>query len=125
MSSLESSTEDGDEATEDGEEASERRAEQTGAESEPIPTVTIPAGEELDVSLPDDATAAEAAAISAAIGAHLSDRQRAAAAAATRESTDYVDEWKLASRLERFGKHRRPDSVERGDEWKAAARARY
>ncbi|MBV0922978.1 hypothetical protein KTS45_02095 [Halomicroarcula limicola] len=92
-----------------------------------MPTVTLPADGDLAVSLPDDATTAEAAAISAAIGAHLSDRQRAAAAAAAaaEESADYVDEWKLAGRLARFGKRRRPDGVERGDEWKAAARARY
>ncbi|MBX0294152.1 hypothetical protein [Haloarcula nitratireducens] len=120
MSSLESPDESGDEAAEDSEEASD----ETSAGS--IPTVTVPAGDELDVSLPDDATAAEAAAISAAIGAHLSDRQRAAAAAAaTRESADYANEWTLAGRLERFGKRRRPARVERGDEWKAAARARY
>ncbi|WP_277541218.1 hypothetical protein [Haloarcula laminariae] len=77
------------------------------------------------VSIPDDATEAEAAAISAAISAHITDRQRAAAAAAASESPDYVDEWTLEGRLKRFGKRRRPRNVERGEEWKAAARARY
>ena len=78
------------------------------------------------VSIPDDATTAEAAAISAAISAHVTDRQRAAAAAAaTTESVEYADQWTLAGRLDRFGKRRRPENVEQGEEWKAAARARY
>jgi hypothetical protein len=80
----------------------------------------------LTVSIPDDATEAEAAAIAAAVSAHITDRQRAAAAAAAASSSpDYVDEWTMAGRLERFGKERRPQKVERGEEWKAAARARY
>jgi len=78
------------------------------------------------VSIPDDATEAEAAAISAAVSAHITDRQRAAAAAAAAsDSPDYVDEWTMAGRLARFGKKRRPRNVERGEEWKAAARSRY
>jgi hypothetical protein len=81
---------------------------------------------DVSVSIPDDATEAEAAAISAAISAHITDRQRAAAAAAAAQDTvEYTDEWKLAGRLDRFGKRRRPENVERGEEWKAAARARY
>ena len=87
------------------------------------PTVETP---DIEVSIPDDATEAEAAAISAAISAHITDRQRAAAAAAAASgTTEYTDEWKLAGRLDRFGKRRRPQNVERGEEWKAAARARY
>jgi len=90
---------------------------------------TAPAdGDELTVtvSIPDDATEAEAAAISAAVSTHITDRQRAAtAAAAAGGSADYVDEWTFAGRLARFGKTRRPRDVERGEEWKAAARARY
>jgi hypothetical protein len=82
---------------------------------------------DIEVSIPDDATEAEAAAISAAVSAHITDRQRAAAAAAAAASSavEHVDDWKLAGRLERFGKRRRPKNVERGDEWKAAGRARY
>ena len=80
----------------------------------------------IELSIPDDATEAEAAAISAAISAHITDRQRAAAAAAAAsESPNYVDEWAFAGRLARFGKERRPRNVERGEEWQAAARARY
>jgi len=80
----------------------------------------------IEVSIPDDASDAEAAAISAAISAHVTDRQRAAAAAAAASaSADYVDEWVLEGRLARFGKRRRPRNVERGEEWQAAARARY
>ena len=95
--------------------ADETVPEQSGAETADV-----------EVSIPDDATEAEAAAISAAISAHITDRQRAAAAAAAASSsTEYVDDWKLAGRLERFGKRRRPKNVERGEEWKAAGRARY
>ena len=88
--------------------------------------VTPAEATELSVSIPDDATPAEAAAISAAVSAHVTDRQRAAAAAAAAtESTESTDQWTLAGRLARFGKRRRPRKVERGEEWTAAARARY
>jgi hypothetical protein len=98
----------------------EPQTDESDAES---PTVE-PA--DIAVSIPDDATEAEAAAISAAISAHITDRKRAAtAAAAASSSVEYVDDWKMAGRLERFGKHRRPTIVERGEEWKAAGRARY
>ena len=92
--------------------------EPAGSTDEASPAITV--------SIPDDATEAEAAAISAAISAHITDRQRAAAAAAAAsETVEYVDEWTLAGRLDRFGKRRRPHNVERGEEWKAAARSRY
>ena len=88
-------------------------------------TITLTAGEqELDVSLPADASESEAAAIASAIGAHISDRQRATAAAgAADDGPEYANEWVLKGRLERFGKRRRPGQVEKGDEWKAAARS--
>ena len=93
---------------------------------ETAPTDDAAAEPTVTVSVPSDATEAEAAAISAAVSAHITDRQRAAAATvAASESPDYVDEWTLAGRLARFGKERRPRNVERGEEWKAAARARY
>jgi hypothetical protein len=98
-----------------------------GTETEEAETPAEAAAETtVTVSIPDDATDAEAAAISAAVSAHITDRQRAAAAAAAAsDSAEYVDEWTLTGRLARFGKRRRPRNVERGDEWKAAARARY
>ncbi|ACV48394.1 MULTISPECIES: hypothetical protein [Halomicrobium] len=91
-------------------------------------TVTVTAGDrELDVSLPDDASSSEAAAIASAISAHVTDRQRAAAAAAAArdDGPEYANEWVLEGRLERFGKRRRPQRVEKGDEWKAAGRSFY
>ena len=96
-------------------------ADETASEQPEVETADI------EVSIPDDATEAEAAAISAAVSAHITDRQRAAAAASAAASSavEHVDDWKLAGRLERFGKRRRPKNVERGDEWKAAGRARY
>jgi hypothetical protein len=83
--------------------------------------------DDLLASLRYEGTAAptddEAAAIAAALSAHLTDRQRAAAAA--EESTPTVSDWTLAGRLDAVGtrSRRRPRSVERGDEWKAAARS--
>ena len=81
--------------------------------------------EDLSLSIPADASQAEAAAITAAISAHVTDRQRAAEATAQRQAVEYVDEWTLAGRLASVGKRRPPNNVKRGDEWKAAARARY
>jgi hypothetical protein len=78
---------------------------------------------DLAVDVPDDATAGEAAAIVATVGAHLTDQQRAAAAARADESVEYVDEWTFADRMRSFGKHRVPRNVEKGAEWNAAGRA--
>jgi len=86
--------------------------------------VTVPVGDrEVDVDVPDDATQAEAAAIVATIGAHLTDQQRAAAAARAEESVEYVDQWTFTDRMRSLGKRRLPRNVERGEEWKAAGRA--
>ncbi|WP_434530726.1 hypothetical protein ACODNH_18135 [Haloarcula sp. NS06] len=81
--------------------------------------------DDLSLSIPADASQAEAAAITAAISAHLTDRQRAAKASSQRSTVEYVDEWTLAGRLASVGKRRPPNNVKRGEEWKAAARARY
>lgn len=105
MSALEESDEDDAEATDDAEKSA-----------------TVPVTDDLAVSLPDDATGAESAAIAAAIGAHLTDRQRAAAASEERETPD-ADRWKLDARLRPLGRRRYPRDVERGEEWKAAARS--
>ncbi|WP_058995828.1 hypothetical protein [Haloarcula sp. CBA1127] len=81
--------------------------------------------DDLSLSIPADASQAEAAAIAAAISAHLTDRQRAAKASSQRSTVEYVDEWTLAGRLASVGKRRPPNNVKRGEEWKAAARAQY
>ena len=67
----------------------------------------------------------EATAIAAAIGKHLTDQQRAAAAAATVDEVERVSDWTLAGRFDAVGNRsrRRPRAVERGNEWKAAARS--
>ena len=76
------------------------------------------------IELSADATQDEAAAVAAAIGAHLTDRQQAAATAVSvSDSTEYVDEWRFASKLRSLGKRRWTGGVEVGDEWKAAGRA--
>ena len=88
-------------------------------------TVTVDEAE-LTVSMPADADPTQAAAIVSAVGTHVTDQRRvAAAAAAATESVEYRDGWTLAGRLGGFGKRRLPTDVERGEEWKAAARAQY
>jgi len=76
--------------------------------------------------LPADAADDEAAAIAAAVGAHLQDQAAAAAAATTGDGSDRAeraDPWTLAGRMKAMGKRRWPDDVARGEEWRAAARS--
>jgi hypothetical protein len=84
-------------------------------------------GRTVEMGLPADADSDEAAVIATAVGAHLHDRARAAAAAAsaTEETPDRADQWTLATRMKAVGKRRWPDDVDRGEEWKAAARSFY
>jgi hypothetical protein len=84
-------------------------------------------GRTVSVDLPADADGEEAAAIATAVGAHLRDRAQAAAVAAGAddEGPGQTDEWTLATRMKAVGKCRWPDDVERGEEWKAAARSFY
>lgn len=79
---------------------------------------------ERELSLPADATDREAAAIAAAVGAHLADRRRVAAAAAAADAAEPTDPWRFASRVGARGRDRWLD-VSRGEEWKAAARSEY
>ena len=69
------------------------------------------------LSIPESADRGEAAAIAAAIGAHLRDRTAATAA----DGPDYCDRWTLCGR---FDGRAPPREVRRGEEWKAAGRAR-
>jgi len=94
-------------------------------DAETAPTADSADVEDLSLSIPADASQAEAAAITAAVSAHVTDRQRAAVSTAQRSPAEYVDKWTLAARLASVGKRRPPNKVERGEEWKAAARARY
>lgn len=80
-----------------------------------------------DLSLPDDADAEEAAAIVAAIGAHIRDQQAAAAAAAAEgdEDTWQGEKWTFAGRIEGLqgrSLQRVPDGAPT-DAWTAASRA--
>ncbi len=73
------------------------------------------------VELPDDATAEEAAAIAAAVGAHLRDRELAAAA--TDEGGWEGRRWAFAGRLAAHGDE--PGRIPRSaptDPWLAASR---
>ena len=83
-------------------------------------------GAAVTLSLPPDADESEAAAIATAVGAHLTDRDRAAAASGTGaddEGCERADPWTVAGRMEAVGKRRWPDDVRRGEEWAAAARS--
>ncbi|MCG1003678.1 MULTISPECIES: hypothetical protein [Halobacterium] len=76
-----------------------------------------------DVSVPDDATEAEAAAIAAAVSAHLARLEAAAAASDSEESWD-GEKWTFAGRL--AGLDQSPDRVPDGaptDAWTAAGRS--
>ena len=76
------------------------------------------------IDIPDDASDPEAAAIVAAVGAHLTDRDRAAAAAAAEsEPTWEGKRWTFAGRVEatQDRTHRVPTSAPT-DEWTAAGR---
>ncbi|MEA5386599.1 hypothetical protein VB779_05565 [Haloarculaceae archaeon H-GB11] len=73
-------------------------------ESESVVQVT----DDVSLTVPDDASDAEAAAIVAAVGAHLTDRQRAVAAAQSSSEPPAADRWKLKGRLRSTGKRRLP-----------------
>lgn len=75
-----------------------------------------------ETDVPSDA---EAVAVASAISTHLTDRARAAAQTAE-DTVETVSQWKLSARLDRVGAstRRRPRSVERGNEWRAATRCR-
>jgi len=91
--------------------------------AETAPETDSTATDDLSLSIPDDASQAEAAAITAAISAHVIDRQRAGAT--QQQDTERVSEWTLAGRLASVGKRVLPSDVERGKEWQAAARVPY
>ncbi|GAA0675317.1 hypothetical protein [Natronoarchaeum mannanilyticum] len=89
--------------------------------------VATPVGEvmpeDVAIDLPDDATDAEAAAIAAAIGAHLRDRELAAARAAAGEETWDGKRWSFAGRTEATqGRSDRVPLDAPTDAWTAAGR---
>ncbi|HET7323447.1 MAG TPA: hypothetical protein VFJ06_03875 [Halococcus sp.] len=73
----------------------------------------------VSLAVPESANRSEAAAIAAAVGAHLRDR---AVAGVTTDTPDYCNRWKLCGRL---GGRNPPQNVVHGEEWKAAGRARW
>jgi len=85
--------------------------------------VPLEDGTEAAIDVPTTASRSECAALAAAIGAHLSDRRRQAAAADDGEP-ETADRWKLAGRLRAARSSRLPRHVRRGEEWKAAGRTR-
>jgi hypothetical protein len=90
-------------------ETDESNAEQADASGVPPKDASL--------SIPASADRGEAAAIAAAIGAHICDRT----AAAEEEGPEYCDRWTLCGR---FGSRTPPREVRRGEEWKAAGRVR-
>ncbi|WP_424018907.1 hypothetical protein ACOZ4N_05410 [Halorientalis pallida] len=77
---------------------------------------------EFDGAVPNER---EAAAVAAAIATHRTDRAVAAAEAAAERDPETIPEWTLDGRLRSNGvtHRRRPRNVERGGEWRAAARS--
>jgi len=91
-------------------------------------TVRVPVGEGATLSLPPEATDGEAAAIVAAVGAHLTDLDRVAVAAAAvdREDDGGWDgrRWAFAGRTEALsGRTARPTDATPADPWTAAGRS--
>lgn len=76
------------------------------------------------IDLPDDADSDEAAAIAAAIGAHLHDQAAAAAAAASEEEASWDGKrWSYAGRMEQIQARRvRVPSNAPRDAWQASGR---
>ena len=68
--------------------------------SEPAAELPVPGVEDAVLALPDDATTGEAAAVAVAIGAHLRDREVAAAMAGAGEVTWEGRRWSFAGRIE-------------------------
>ncbi|WP_310732939.1 acc operon protein [Halostella pelagica] len=80
--------------------------------------------EDVSIDIPDDASEQEAAAIVAAVGAHMHDQERAAAAAAESEPTWEGKRWTFAGRIEAMQERNvRVPTEAPTDEWTAAARA--
>ncbi len=77
-----------------------------------------------DISVPDDATEAEAAAIAAAVSAHLARLEAEAAAAVSDEASWDGEKWTFAGRLDAVDGHadRVPDGAPT-DPWTAAGRS--
>jgi len=104
--------------------ASQEHANRTSAD-EPLESAgpgLLPAG--VDLELPDDATDEEAAAIAAAIGAHLHDHALAvAAAAAAGEETWDEKRWQFSGRMrEQQQRHLRVPREAPTNPWTAAGR---
>jgi hypothetical protein len=104
-------------ATSRSEETDDESAEREGTDARPLAGV--------DVTIPDDATDEEAAAIAAAIGAHLRDREAATAAAAEDDETEtWTDKrWSFAGRLHGLqGRAARVPDGTPTDAWAASGR---
>ncbi|WP_276261401.1 hypothetical protein [Haloglomus litoreum] len=80
-------------------------------------SLPVPGGRLL---LPDTASEEEAAALVAAVASHLRDQQ----AAAAEDERETVEPWAFAGRVGSRTRADLPTPVERGDEWKMAARVR-
>lgn len=82
-------------------------------------TLPVPGGR---VTLPATASEEEAAALVAAVASHL--RAQRQAAAAGDDEPETADPWAFAGRVEARRRSQLPGSIERGSEWKMAARVR-
>lgn len=81
-------------------------------------TLPVPGGQ---VTLPATANEEEAAALVAAVASHLRAQR---AAAADDDGPETTDPWAFAGRVRARKRSQLPGTVERGSEWKMAARVR-
>lgn len=81
-------------------------------------TLPVPGGR---VTLPATASEEEAAALVAAVASHLRAQRRAAA---KDDEPETADPWAFAGRVEARRRSQLPGSIERGSEWKMAARVK-
>lgn len=116
-----SGDDDGDTVTDDAHDSSGDAADgEDGAGTE----TEITLDGDVSLSIPPSATPAETAAIAAAIGAHLRDREAAAAAAEDEAETWDGKRWSFAGRTDAL--QGRPDRVPASaptDPWAAAGRS--
>ncbi|ELZ07144.1 hypothetical protein C479_15212 [Halovivax asiaticus JCM 14624] len=86
-------------------------------------TIDLPLDGDVSLSVPPSATPAETAAIAVAIGAHLRDRELAAAAADGPDETWDGERWAFAGRLDALGERSsRVPTAAPMDPWTAAGR---
>jgi len=104
-------------------ESAEASTDDGGDREDTATAVDLPLEGDVSLSVPPSATPAETAAIAVAIGAHLRDRELAAAAADAADESWDGERWAFAGRLEALGERSsRVPTAAPMDPWTAAGR---